>query len=66
MSRPSEVRAVNGIVNLTIIELTMWPCVRACARARACMCQPIPKTADATVTKIAGYVHVRILMNREP
>ena len=26
--------------------------------------QPTPITADVTVTKIAGYVHVRILMNR--
>ena len=40
--------------NLTIIELTMWPCVW----------QLTPKTADVTVTKIAGYVRVRILMNR--
>ena len=31
----------------------MWPCVW----------QPNPKTADVTVTKIAGYVRVRILMN---
>ena len=37
--------------NLTIIELTMWPSVRV-----------TPRTAD--VTKIAGYVCVRILMNR--
>ena len=34
----------------------MWPCV--------CVWQPIHKTADVTVTKIAGYVRVRILMNR--
>ena len=26
--------------------------------------EPTPKTADVTVTKIAGYVRVRILMNR--
>ena len=26
--------------------------------------QPTPKTADVTVIKIAGYVRVRILMNR--
>ena len=26
--------------------------------------QPTPRTADVTVTKIAGYVRVRILMNR--
>ena len=31
---------------------------------RACVWQSTPRTADATVTKIAGYVHVRILMNR--
>ena len=43
---------------LTIIELTMWPCVCACVR----VWQPTPKTADVTVTKIAGYV--RILVNR--
>ena len=39
--------------NLTIIELTnehVW--------------KPTPRTADVTVTKIAGYVRVRILMNR--
>ena len=41
---------------LTIIELTMWPCVWPC------VLQPTPKTADVTITKIAGYV--RILMNR--
>ena len=41
-----------GATNLTIIELTMWPCVW----------QPTPKTAD--VTKIAGYVRVCILVNR--
>ena len=29
-----------------------------------CVWQPTPKTADVTVTKIAGYVRVRILMNR--
>ena len=34
----------------------MWPCV--------CVWQPTPKTADVNVTKIAGYVRVRILMNR--
>ena len=32
----------------------MWPCVW----------QPTPKTADVTVTKIAGYVRVRIPTNR--
>ena len=26
--------------------------------------QPTPTTADVTVTKIAGYIRVRILMNR--
>ena len=26
--------------------------------------QPIPTTADVTVTKIVGYVRVRILMNQ--
>ena len=30
----------------------------------ACVCQSISRTADVTVTKIAGYVRVRILMNR--
>ena len=43
---------------LTIIELTMWPCVWLC------VWQPTPKTADVTVTKIAGYDRVRLLMNR--
>ena len=42
--------------NLTIIELTMWNDVAGW--------QPTPTTADVTVTKIAGYVHVRILMNQ--
>ena len=39
--------------NLTIIELTMLA-----------VWQLIPRTADVTVTKIAGYVRVHILMNR--
>ena len=39
---------------LTIIELTMWPCVW----------QPTPTTVDVIVTKIACYVRVRILTNR--
>ena len=30
----------------------------------ACVWQPTHKTADVTVTKIAGYVRVRIIMNR--
>ena len=30
----------------------------------ACVSQPTPRMADVTVTKIAGYVRVRILMNR--
>ena len=40
--------------NLTIIELTVW----------LAMWKSTPTTADVTVTKIAGYVHVRILMNQ--
>ena len=39
--------------HLIIIEVTMYVCVW----------QPIPRTVDVTVTKIAGYVRVRILMN---
>ena len=31
---------------------------------RVSVWQPTPRTADVTVTKIAGYVRVRILMNR--
>ena len=52
--------------NLTIIELTMWPCVcdRACVCACVRACETAPITADVTVTKITGYVRVRILMNR--
>ena len=42
------------VLNLTIIELTMW----------VDGWQPTPTTADVTVTKIAGYVRVRIFMNR--
>ena len=40
--------------NLYIIELTVWLAVW----------QLTPRTADVTVTKIAGYVRVRILMHR--
>ena len=29
-----------------------------------CVWKPTPITADVTITKIAGYVRVRILMNR--
>ena len=36
------------------IELTMW----------LAGWQPTPTMADVTVTKIAGYVRVRILMNQ--
>ena len=35
-------------------RLCVWPCVW----------QSTPRTADVTVTNIAGYVRVRILMNR--
>ena len=28
------------------------------------VCQPTHRTADVTVTKMAGYVRVRILVNR--
>ena len=31
---------------------------------RVSVWHPTPRTADVTVTKIAGYVHFRILMNR--
>ena len=41
-------------IHLTLIELTMW----------LAGWQPTPTTADVTVTQIAGYVRVRILMNR--
>ena len=41
-------------------------CVRACVRVCVCVCvcKSTPRTADVTVTKIAGYVRVCILMNR--
>ena len=41
-------------------------CVAVCVWLAVCVCvwQPTPRTADFTVTKIAGYVRVRILMNR--
>ena len=48
----------------------MWLAGRVCvcvrARARACVCvwKSAPRTADLTVTKIAGFVRVRILMNQ--
>ena len=35
-----------------------------CGRVCVCVWQPTLKTADVTVTKITGYVRVRILMNR--
>ena len=38
--------------------------VCVCACVRACVWKSTPRTADVTVTKIAGYVRVRILMNR--
>ena len=38
--------------------------VAVCPCVRVCVWQPTPKTAGVTVTKIAGYVSVRILMNR--
>ena len=40
--------------SLTIIELTH----------RVCVWQPTPRTADLTVAQIAGYVRIRIHMNR--
>ena len=46
--------------HLTIIELTMWLAVCVCAT----VWQSTPRTADVTVTKIAGYIRVLILMNR--
>ena len=52
----------NGKLILTIIELTMWPCVCVCVCVR--VWKPNPITADVTVTKIAGYVRIRILMNQ--
>ena len=47
-------------IHQTISELAM----RVCVRLSACVCKSTPITADVTVTKIAGYVRVRILMNR--
>ena len=31
---------------------------------RVSVWQPTPRTADVTITKIAGYIRVRIVMNR--
>ena len=44
----------------------MCVCVCVCVCVRACVrvCKSTPRTADVTVTKIAGYVRVSILMNR--
>ena len=50
--------------NLNIIELAMRLSVCPCACGRACVCKSTPRTIDVTVAKIAGYVRVRILMNR--
>ena len=44
--------------NLTIIAIPMWPC------DWPCVWQPTPKMADVAVTKIEGYVRIRILMTR--
>ena len=55
----------NGeLCYLTIIELAMRVCV--CVRACVCVfvCKSTPRTADVIVTKIAGYVRIRILMNQ--
>ena len=39
----------------------MYVCMCVCI---TCVRYESPRTADVTVTKIAGYVRVRILMNR--
>ena len=39
-------------------DVAVWP------SGRVAIWQPTPTTADVTVTKIAGYVRVRIIMNR--
>ena len=44
-------------IHLTIIELTAW------LAGWPCVWQPPPAQADVTVTKIAGYVRVRVLIN---
>ena len=49
---------VSTYNNINIIELTMY--VAGCVA----VCQPTPRTADVTVTKIAGYVRVHIVMKR--
>ena len=38
--------------------------IDVCVAVCACVWQQTPRTADVTVTKIAGYDRVRILMNR--
>ena len=49
-------------VHLTIIELTMW--LADWQSGRLAVWQTTPRTSDVTVTKIAGCVLVRILVNR--
>ena len=50
----------NLIMGETLASYNRASGVAVCA----CVWQPTPRTADVTVTKIAGYVRVRILMNR--
>ena len=42
----------------------VWPCVAVCVAVCVCVWHPTPRMADVTVTKIAGYVRVQILMNQ--
>ena len=54
---PTQCTELLYTYNLTIIELAMW------LAGRVCVWKSAPRTAYVTVTKIAGYVRVRILMN---
>ena len=55
-SRYNKVCIPSIYINLALIKLAM--------RLSACVCKSTPIMADVTVTKIAGYVRVCILMNQ--
>ena len=64
---PSDRLAVWPSGRLTVWpsgRLAVWPSGRLAVWPSGRLVQPTPRTADVTVTKIAGYVRVRILTNR--
>ena len=59
-------RFLHLIMSHAWASVRVCACVCVCVRVRVYVCvwQSTPRTADVTVTEIAGYVRVRILMNR--